>query len=77
MTMYKKKQPAAVWVIPILVFLFIINIRVEAGVGSAVERALDGIVGGVVLLSSVFFALRFFKYKEGESDKEKQYLTTK
>ena len=77
MTMYKKKQPAAVLMIITFVFLLIVNIRVEAGVGSVVERALDGIVGGVVLFSIVFFALRFFKYKDRESDKEKQYLKTK
>ena len=77
MTMYKKKQPAAVLMIITFVFLLIVNIRVEAGVGSVVERALDGIVGGVVLFSTVFFALRFFKYKDRESDKEKQYLKTK
>ena len=38
----------------------IINIRVEAGIGSSFERAIDGMVGGAVLLTSIFLALRFF-----------------
>lgn len=38
----------------------IINIRVEAGVATAFERVLDGLVGGAVLLASIFLAVRFF-----------------
>jgi len=40
----------------------IINIRVEAGVGTTFERAIDGIVGGAVLLAVIFLALSFFKF---------------
>lgn len=39
----------------------IINIRVEAGLASTFERAIDGLVGGTVLLVSIFIALRFFR----------------
>ena len=61
MTIHNKKSTSAVWVIIGFVIWLIINIRVEAGIASAFERAVDGIAGGVVLLSAVFLALRFFK----------------
>lgn len=47
--------------IGIIVWL-IINIRVEAGFGTTFERAFDGMVGGAVLVASVFLALKFFKW---------------
>jgi len=61
MTMYEKKQPVSVWVILVFIFWLIVNIRVEAGLASTMERTIDGIVGGALLLTVIFFALRFFK----------------
>ena len=43
--------------------LFIMNIRVEAGIGSTFERAVDGLVGIVLLLAAVYFAFEFFVLK--------------
>lgn len=39
----------------------IINLRVEAGVGTTFERALDGLVAGAVLLVAIFLAWQFFQ----------------
>ena len=43
----------------VLIWL-IINIRVSAGVASPLERTLDGLVAGLVLLIAVFWAVSFF-----------------
>lgn len=43
----------------VLVWL-IINLRVSAGVASPLERTLDGLVAGGVLLIAVFWAISFF-----------------
>lgn len=76
MNLNKKKQSSTVWVIVVFVFWLIVNIRVEAGIATSFERALDGIVGGTVLLSAVFLALRFFKCSSNECFDDKQCLKT-
>lgn len=38
----------------------VINIRVEAGVAAPFEKALDGLVGGILVLLVVFGAVSFF-----------------
>ncbi len=56
-----KCQSGCVWVSVGFIIWLIINIRVEAGMGTSFERAVDGIVGGAVLLTAIFLALRFFE----------------
>jgi len=55
----KQMRPGILFII--FAAWLVINIRVEAGMASTLERALDGLAGGVVLLVAVFAALRFFK----------------
>lgn len=55
-----RSQIRSRWALSCFVIWLIINIRVAAGVATVFERALDGLVGGVVLLVSIFLALRFF-----------------
>lgn len=43
----------------VLVWL-IINLRVAAGVASPLERTLDGLVAGLILLIAIFWAVSFF-----------------
>ncbi|MDW7771829.1 MAG: hypothetical protein SCH71_02970 [Desulfobulbaceae bacterium] len=50
-----------IWAGMAFVLWLIINIRVEAGMGTPFERAVDGLVGGAVLLIAVFLTLRFFQ----------------
>lgn len=50
----------------------VINIRVEAGVATVFERAVDGLVGILVLLGAVFLALRFFG-DEGKTGRRPPY----
>lgn len=61
MTTREKKTSVYIGSVLVFLVLLVINIRVAAGVGSPVERAIDGFVGGVVLLVAIFFALRFFQ----------------
>ncbi len=55
-----RKQSAAVWVVVAFLIWLVVNIRVEAGIANPYERALDGFVGGILLLYLVSLALRFF-----------------
>lgn len=55
-----------IWAGIAFVIWFIINIRVEAGVGTIFERAVDGLVGGAVLLVAVFMTLRFLQCDKKE-----------
>ena len=55
-----RKQSRSVWYLLCFVIWLVINIRVEAGIGTVLERALDGLVGILVLLISIVLALRFF-----------------
>ena len=57
----RKNTSRSIWYLVGFIIWLIINIRVEAGMGSPFERALDGLVGGIVLLTSIFLALRFFR----------------
>ena len=70
MTVHQKKQSVPVWAVIAFLVWLVINIRVEAGLGTSLERAIDGIVGGAVLLSAVFLAFRFFKCKGLQCDNE-------
>ena len=56
-----KKQLRSVLLFAGIFIWLIINIRVEAGIASTFERGIDGLVGGTVLLVSIFIALRFFR----------------
>ena len=69
MTMFEKKQPS-VWVVVVFILWLIINIRVEAGLASSLERTLDGIVGGALLLVLIFLGLSFFKSQGLISEKD-------
>ena len=60
-----------IWAGIAFVLWLIINIRVEAGVGTPFERAVDGLVGGAVLLVTVFLSLRFFQCSRRGCGKEK------
>lgn len=68
----KRNQSRSIWYLLCFVVWLVINIRVEAGAATVIERALDGLVGGIVLLVSIFMALRFFnddgdaEWKKGE-----------
>lgn len=57
----KKKKWGGLLTVVFLV-LFVINIRVAAGIGSIFERAIDGLVGIAFLVGVVFWVLDFFKY---------------
>lgn len=70
MTTCERKQPVSVWMIVVFIIWLIINIRVEAGIAGAFERAVDGVVGGALLLTIIFQAMRFFKCS-GQSCEEK------
>lgn len=61
---HNRKQSRSLWYLVCFVAWLVINIRVEAGAGTVFERTLDGLVGGVVLLVSIFLALRFFSDNE-------------
>lgn len=63
-----------IWAGIAFVLWFIINIRVEAGVGTTFERAVDGLVGGAVLLVAIFFFLRFFQCDKKECGSGKSCL---
>lgn len=67
---HNRKQSRSLWYLLCFVGWLIINIRVEAGIGTVFERTLDGLVGGVVLLVSITLALRFF-YDDGEGGQGK------
>ena len=61
MTKYCSSKKCSTWMPVVFVVYFIMNFRVEAGIATAFERALDGLVGGVVLLVLLYIGARFFK----------------
>jgi len=69
-------QRRSIWFLACFIIWLIINVRVEAGIGSSFERAVDGLVGGVFLLAVIFYTLRFFRCigdagtKEGERGRD-------
>ena len=66
-----------VWFSVGFIVWLIINIRVEAGMGSAFEKAVDGMVGGAVLLIAIFMAVRFFECDKKECGGKKICLNVK
>lgn len=65
--MQNKKQLSPWWLAAVFIW-YIINIRVEAGIGTGFERTLDGLVGGVLFLVILYYAARFFKFLEIKDD---------
>ena len=57
-----KRKHLSPWWLAVIAVWYIINIRVEAGIGTALERTLDGLVGGVLFLVIVYYAARFFGF---------------
>ena len=62
MTNYCGSKKCPAWLPVVILVYFIINFRVEAGIATPFERALDGLVGGVVLLVLLYIGARFFKF---------------
>ncbi|HEB69914.1 MAG TPA: hypothetical protein ENI88_09895 [Desulfobulbus sp.] len=61
--MQNKKNLSPWWLVAVFVW-YVINIRVEAGIATVFERAIDGLVGGVLLLVVLYYAARFFDLLE-------------
>lgn len=55
-----RRQVRSLLILLGIILLLTINIRVEAGVATVLERAVDGLAGAMVLLISIYLALRFF-----------------
>lgn len=64
----QKKQISPWWFAAFIVW-YVINIRVEAGIASAFERTVDGLVGGLVLLVTLYYAARFFGFLTTKDNK--------
>lgn len=69
MVNYNRKQSRSVWYLPCFIIWLVINIRVEAGISTVFERAVDGLVGILVLLISIVLALRFFNEDQDGTQK--------
>jgi hypothetical protein len=71
MTNKKHHSP---WWLALFFVLFVVNIRVEAGLATGFERVVDGFFSGVVFLLFLYYAARFFELlpvkKENKSDPE-------
>ena len=61
MSKFCNSKKGSTWCPVIILVYFVINIRVEAGIATSFERALDGLVGGAVLLMLIYIGARFFK----------------
>ena len=61
----KKKSS---WRYLLIIGYFIINVRVEAGFATPFERALDGLVAGVVLMLLIYAGAKFFNFIEVADD---------
>jgi hypothetical protein len=61
MLKFCNSKKGSTWCPVFILVYFVINIRVEAGIASSFERALDGLVGGAVLLVLIYISARFFK----------------
>ena len=59
----QKKQISPWWLAAVFVW-YVINIRVEAGIATALERTVDGLVGGLLFLVALYYAARFFGFLE-------------
>ncbi|MFP7753185.1 hypothetical protein ACLG6S_00755 [Thermodesulfobacteriota bacterium B35] len=64
-----RSNRAILWLLGGIVW-FVVNIRVAAGIGSMTERAFDGLVGGVVLLVSIYYGCRFFGLLNDVDDRD-------
>ncbi len=66
--MQNNKNLSPWWLAAVLVW-YVINIRVAAGMATALERTIDGLVGGVLILVTLYYAAKFFGFLEvkGES----------
>ena len=62
-TDYRSKEKSSYWSLAIPVFI-IINIRVEAGLATPPEQALDGLVAISVLALMLYTGLKFFNLIE-------------
>ncbi len=56
----KKLQHRFIWWPLFGIIWLVINIRVEAGLGSPAERTLDGLVSGTFLLLVCYYSFLFF-----------------
>jgi len=54
-------KKGSTWCPVVILVFFIINFRVEAGIATPFERAVDGLVAGAVLLVLIYVSARFFK----------------
>ena len=54
-----RRQVRSLLILLGIILLLTINIRVEAGVATVLERAVDGLAGAMVLLISIYLALIF------------------
>ena len=61
MLKFCNSKKGSTWCPVVILLYFVINIRVEAGIATSFERALDGLVGGAVLLVLIYISARFFK----------------
>lgn len=55
---FRKWGTVAAFLVPVW---FVMNVRVELGVATTFERALDGLVGMTLLVTSVFLAMVFYQ----------------
>jgi len=56
------------WWLVVGFVLFVVNIRVEAGLATGLERTIDGLVGGTLFLLVLYYAGRFFHFLEIKDD---------
>ncbi len=58
------------WLAAAFLVWFVMNVRVEAGIGTTFERAVDGLVGMALLVAAVFIALDYFQVigKDGQGN---------
>jgi hypothetical protein len=57
----QKKKKWFGWAVAAFLVWLVMNIRVAAGISSTFERAVDGLVGIMLLLAVVFLALDYFQ----------------
>ena len=62
------KKQISPWWLAVVLILYVVNIRVEAGMATLAERTLDGLIGGCVFLVCLYWALRFFGVLEIKGD---------
>ena len=65
--MQNRKQLSPWWLAAAFVW-YVINIRVEAGIATTMERMIDGLVGGVLFCIILYYAARFFHFLDVKDD---------